>query len=537
MLKGQGVFDPVRNPDTVIARRNLVMDLMVKHGFLSSDPVFLDSLKRLPLIVAPQRQDHEQGLAPYFRQELRNFMKEWCKNNLKPDGEPYNLYTDGLRVYTTIDSRMQAYAEEAVRKHIAELQKSFDDHIRGREPYKYQPEIIEDLIKQSDRYKSALRAGKSREQISKEFDTPVPMTLFSWEGDMDTVLSPRDSVKYSARFLETGVVAIDPANGQIKVWVGGTDYRHFKYDHVATGTRQVGSTFKPFVYAAAIDRGRKPCDRELNQPVVFENTDGNGTRWIPKNSDGSIGGLMTLRTALATSTNLVTARLMKQLGPETIVQYAYNMGIKSKLDPVPALCLGAADLTVLELTSAYTTLVNLGQHVEPYYITRIEDRRGNVLAEFSPESKQVLTPATAYTVVNMLRGTVDEPGGTAHRLRSRYKFSNPIAGKTGTTQNHSDGWFMGLTPNLVGGVWVGCADMRMRFRSLALGQGANMALPIWALFMQKVYEDERIGMPSEPFREPTGYKEEPCVGSLPAGYRDMSGKSVARSSDDLDSFE
>ncbi|MDX1906937.1 MAG: transglycosylase domain-containing protein [Bacteroidia bacterium] len=539
MLKGQGVFDPIRHPDTVIARRNLVFDLMVKHGFLDPARDKVDSLKQRPLVVTKQTFEHERGIAPYFRQEVRTFMKDWCSKNFRPDGKPWNLYEDGLRVYTTLDSRMQLHAESAVKEHLSYLQPIFVNHIKGREAYRTHPDIIELMMRESDRYRNGLRAGKTKAQIQEEFDVPVRMTVFGWEGDIDTVLSPRDSLKYHSAFLETGFVAIEPANGQVKAWVGGINYRRFKYDHVATGKRQVGSTFKPFVYAAALDKGRKPCDLELNQPVVFENTDGLGTRWVPKNSDGDYGGLMTLRSALAASVNLITARLMKWLGPQTVVDYAYRAGIKSRLDPVPALCLGTTDLSVYELTGAYSTFVNNGVRTDPYFVTRIEDRRGNVLAEFRAETSQAINPTTSYVLIQMLRGVIDQPGGTANRIRRVYKFKNEIAGKTGTTQNHSDGWFIGCTPNLVAGAWVGCADRRMRFRSIALGQGASMALPIWGLFMQRVYADPKIGLPQDKFKAPDGYKEEPCVGTAHYGGGGGGGgsKPAAGKSDDFDSFE
>jgi penicillin-binding protein 1A len=466
-------------------------------------------------------------------------MKDWCSKNFRPDGKPWNLYEDGLRVYTTLDSRMQLHAESAVKEHLSYLQPIFVNHIKGREAYRTHPDIIELMMRESDRYRNGLRAGKTKAQIQEEFDVPVRMTVFGWEGDIDTVLSPRDSLKYHSAFLETGFVAIEPANGQVKAWVGGINYRRFKYDHVATGKRQVGSTFKPFVYAAALDKGRKPCDLELNQPVVFENTDGLGTRWVPKNSDGDYGGLMTLRSALAASVNLITARLMKWLGPQTVVDYAYRAGIKSRLDPVPALCLGTTDLSVYELTGAYSTFVNNGVRTDPYFVTRIEDRRGNVLAEFRAETSQAINPTTSYVLIQMLRGVIDQPGGTANRIRRVYKFKNEIAGKTGTTQNHSDGWFIGCTPNLVAGAWVGCADRRMRFRSIALGQGASMALPIWGLFMQRVYADPKIGLPQDKFKAPDGYKEEPCVGTAHYGGGGGGGgsKPAAGKSDDFDSFE
>lgn len=537
MLKGQGVYDPIRNREAVIERRNLVIDLMVRHRLLDPDTLNLDSIKNRPLVVVKKGLDHEIGVAPYFREHVRQFMKDWCKTNFKANGKPYDLYTDGLRVFTTIDARMQRHAEAAVQQHLQSLQTDFDKHIKGREPYKSEPAILQDLKKLSERYLIAKRNGKSDAEIDQEFNIPVRMRVFSWKGEIDTTFSPMDSLKYYARFLETGFVAVDPQTGQIKTWVGGINYKYFKYDHVALGRRQVGSTFKPFVYAAAIDNGRTPCDMELNQPVVFENIDGAGGIWSPKNSDGGIGGFMTLRSALATSTNLVTARLMKQLGPERVIEYARKLGVTSPMDPVPALCLGVADLTVLELTGAYTTFATNGTYTEPYFVTRIEDRRGNVLAEFRPASREALSPQTAFTMVQMMRGVADDPGGTAQRLRSRYGIKSEVAAKTGTTQNHSDGWFVGVTPNMSASVWVGCADRRMRFRSISLGQGANMALPVWAIFMKRLYEDPAIALPKESFQRPPGYNDKftcTATGSYSVG---SDGQNLPTSSDDLGNFE
>ncbi|MEO1448994.1 MAG: penicillin-binding transpeptidase domain-containing protein, partial [Bacteroidota bacterium] len=392
----------------------------------------------------------------------------------------------------------------------------------------------------SDRYRKGKKAGLSHKEIRAQFDEETPMTLFSWDGDMDTVMTPYDSLKYYSRFLETGMVSIDPRTAHIKAWVGGIDFRYFKYDHVGLGKRQVGSTFKPFVYAAAIDNGSKPCDQELNQPVVFENTDGEGTRWAPKNASGKFGGLMTLRRALATSTNLITARLMKQLGPPVVVDYARAAGIKSHLDAVYSLCLGTTDLTVLELTGAYSTFANHGKQQTPIFITRIEDAKGNVLQEFSPVGREAFNERTAYMMLDLLKGVVDEPGGTASRLRHDYHFRNEIGAKTGTTQNHADGWFMGVTNNLVSGVWVGCADRRMRFRDIKLGQGANMALPIWALYMKKVYGDAELEWEAENFTRPRNLRYSmACDTDLDAIMRKNQDSPSAQSSeeDDLDSFQ
>ena len=498
MLKGQGVYNPYRYPERVTGRRNLVISQMVKYGVVDSQRINIDSLHALPLKLAGRTQDHIKGLAPYFREYVRNHLRTWCEER------GYNLYTDGLQVYTTLDPRMQFHAEEAVKEHLSDLQKTFNKQIKGYEPYKRDPSFLVDLMKQTERYRLAKKAGKPMGEIEKEFNTPTPMTIFSWNGYLDTTMTPMDSIRYSSRFLETGMVSIDPTNGHVKAWIGGIDYKFFKYDHVNKGKRQVGSTFKPFVYAAAIDNGKSPCDKILNQPVVFKNP--GGKPWSPKNSDGSYGGLMTLRHGLATSTNLITAQLMnKVVNPSVVASYAYKLGIKSTLDEVPALCLGTTDLSVMELTNAYGTFANQGTWIEPVVITRIEDRHGNVLEEFIPETHVALSEEKAYLMVDLLKGVVDQPGGTGQRLRWKYGFTNEIGGKTGTTQNHSDGWFIGIRPNLATGVWVGCSDRRMRFRSIRYGQGANMALPIWALYMKRISEDPDIGIPTEDvFEKPAG---------------------------------
>lgn len=505
MLKGQGMYNPYRYADRTRERRNTVINQMVKYGFLDSTQVKVDSIKALPLVVEPPGEEHVRGLAPYFREHVREKLNAWCKEN------GYNLYTDGLQVYTTLDSRMQLHAENAVKQHLTELQTVFDKHLKGREPYKQDATILTDLMRTSTRYRSGRAAGKSQEEIEAEFKSvKEPMRLFSWEGYIDTVMSPWDSLKYYSQILETGMISIDPTNGHVKAWVGGVDYRHFKYDHVALGKRQVGSTFKPFVYAAAIDNGKSPCDRIINQPVVFQIPGGDPPTWSPKNSDGSIGGLMTLRRGLATSTNLITAQLMNTVvNPKVVVDYAHNLGIESELDPVPSLCLGTTDLSVKELTSAYGTFANYGQWIEPTVITRIEDRHGNVIREFVPDTRVALSKEKAYMMIDLLKGVVDQ--GTAIRLRYKYGFKNEIGGKTGTTQNHSDGWFVGITPTLATGVWVGCADRRVRFRTIDLGQGANMALPIWALYMKSVYKDQEIGLPEDNFEVPEGISYDQLV--------------------------
>ena len=503
MLKGQGVYNPFRYPERTTNRRNTIIDQMVKYGVLDANEINIDSIKAISITdaLADQEQTHIKGLAPYFREHVRSELTKWCETHKKEDGSAYNIYTDGLRVFTTLDSRMQEHAEAAVREHLTQLQKDFDKYEdRGNRQMKKDPSILLDMKRKSRRYILAKRAGKSDTEIEKDFRKKVDMSIFTWEGEVDTTMTPYDSLRHYARILETGMVSIDPTNGHIKAWVGGIDYKYFKYDHVAKGRRQVGSTFKPFVYGAAVEAGYTPCDVELNQPVVFENP--GGQRWVPKNSGGEIGGKMTLKHALGNSVNLVTARLMKKLGPATVAAFAHRMGIKTELDEVPSLCLGTTDLTVLELANSYGTFANYGDQIDPVLITRIEDRSGNVLASFEPQPKKEISAEHAYLIIELLKGVVDK--GTAQRLRFRYQFKNEIGGKTGTTQNQSDGWFMGVTPNLVTGVWVGAADRRMRFRSIKYGQGANMALPIWGLYMKAVYADNRIGLPMERFERPAG---------------------------------
>ncbi|MEO0896200.1 MAG: transglycosylase domain-containing protein [Bacteroidota bacterium] len=485
MLKGQGVYNPFRYPERTKDRRNTVIGQLAKYNMIDTLHYDVDSIKAIPLEVSLKKQEfaHTKGIAPYFREHIRGWLRKWCKEN------GHNLYTEGLKVYTTIDSRMQVHAEEAVREHLIALQKDFDRvEKRGERLYQRDPKIVDDWIRRSRRYKSAKKAGKTPAQIKKEFDTKVKMRIWTYQGEKDVNMSPRDSVKHYLRYLETGMMSMDPTNGHIKAWVGGINFKYFQYDHVEQGKRQVGSTFKPFVYGTAIQGGYETCTELLNQPVTFE-IPGSG-RWTPKNSDGSITGKMTLKKGLATSTNIITARLMKELKPPAVVDFAHKMGITSKLDPVPSLCLGTTDLSVYEMVSAYSTFANMGTKIDPIMITRIEDRNGEIIWQNKTQAQEVLSRDDAYKIVDLLRGVVDL--GTGRRLRFKYKFRNEIGGKTGTTQNQSDGWFMGITPQLVTGVWVGCADRRVHFRSIKYGQGANMALPIWGLYMQKVQADPQI---------------------------------------------
>lgn len=496
LLKAPTYYSPVRNPENSTSRRNVVLNQMLKYEMLNR--VQYDSLKALPLKLNYQAEDHNAGLATYFREYLRLYLNKWCNENPRNDGTKYNIYRDGLRIYTTIDSRMQKYAEEAVREHLTDLQKTFFDHWKGRVAWAKNPEIITDGVKRTTRYREMKADGIDHDSIMKVFETPVRMSVFSWKGDIDTVMSPLDSMKYYKMFLRTGLMAMEPVTGHVKAWVGGNEYRHFKYDHVREGKRQVGSTFKPFVYTLAMQEGYSPCYKVPNVRVSIPLED--GTVWSPVNSDGKYGGMLSLKEALAESINSVTAFLMKQFGPQAVVEIAKKMGITSRLDPYYSIGLGTMDISVYEMTGAYATYANKGVWTEPIFVTRIEDKNGVVLQDFVPRKVEALNEETAYVTLSLLKGVVEY--GTGMRLRFRYGLTNPIAGKTGTTQNQSDGWFVGITPDLTAGVWVGCEDRAVHFRTTNLGQGANTALPIWGLFMKKVYADPSIGLSTADFEKP-----------------------------------
>jgi penicillin-binding protein 1A len=497
ILKGTTVFSPIKNPERAIKRRNVVLEQMEKYGFISEAQLTENTSKELNLQF--QSPDHNQGSATYFREYVRQEVTAWCKENKKADGETYDIYRDGLKIYTTIDSRMQAYAEAAVKEHLTYLQAEFYKHWKGKTPWGENTDIISTSMRRSDRYQQLKEDGIAESEIKKIFDTPIKMTLFSWAGDIDTTLSPIDSIKYYKWYLRSSFMSMDPHNGAIKAWVGGPNYEYFKYDQVKMGKRQVGSTFKPFVYTVAMDNGWSPCYEAPNLPIVFEDFD----NWSPKNSDGKQGGMMTLRNGLANSVNLITAFMMKQVGPQAVVNVAKKMGITSDIPAYPSICLGTADVSLYEMVGAYSTYANKGVWTEPVYISRIEDKNGNVLYEKIPRKVDALSEQTAYLMLYMLRGVVDK--GTGLRLRGpRYRFTNPIAGKTGTTQENSDGWFIGITPDLVSGVWTGAEDRSVHFRSTNLGEGANTALPIWALYMKKVYADATLKISKGDFTPPAG---------------------------------
>lgn len=504
VLKGPSYFNPVRNYDRSLVRRNVVLNQMVKYKKLS--PEAYDSLKVLPIDLSRFRaESHNSGTATYFREFLRDQMSTWCKNNKKPDGTNYNLYKDGLKVYTTINSKMQAYAEEAVAQHLKGLQKEFFAHWKGRKNAPFSDitsakadQIIQQALKRSDRYHRLKKAGATEKEIEKSFNTKVEMKIYTWNGDSTVTMTPLDSIRYHKYFLQTGVMSVEPQTGYIRAWVGGINQKYFQYDHVFSGKRQVGSTFKPFVYAIAMQEGMSPCTQVPNIPICIPTPSG---AWCPSNSSKEYEGAMVpLKNALAHSINRVSAYLIKQYGVDPVLKMVRRMGIKGHIDAVPSICLGTADLSVYEMVGAMATFVNKGVYIEPSWITRIEDKNGNVLEEFIPRSEEAMSEQTAFLVIELMKGVVE--GGTATRLRGRYGLTNPIAGKTGTTQNNSDGWFMGLTPELVTGVWVGCEDRAAHFRSTALGQGANMALPIWGLYMQKVYADRKLNVSKNDFERP-----------------------------------
>jgi penicillin-binding protein 1A len=505
MLKNPSLYNPNRRLEITEGRRNVVLSQMNKYEVIS-DSLF-DTLVQQPVVLNFKKASHNEGLAPYFREYLRAEMKKWCANHTKPDGTNYNVYTDGLKVHTTINSRLQQFAEEGMRTHISALQKDFDTHWKGytKAPYPDDFEweqinaIIDQGMKRSERYRKLKNAGKSEKEIKTVFKKKVAMTLFSWDGEIDTVLSPRDSIKYNKFFIHSGMMSMDPKTGFVKAYVGGINYKHFKYDHVKIGKRQVGSTFKPFLYSLAMQEGYSPCYEIPNVPVVFDKHRWHLEKdWVPRNSGDEFDEMsITLKFGLANSINTITAYIMKQFGPHAVVDLAKKIGIQSKILAVPSLCLGTFDLSVYEMVGAYSTFVNKGVWTEPIFITRIEDKNGVILEEFTPKTQEAMSKETADLMVRMLQGVVDgvySPAagvtkGTGVRLRFRYGFKNEMGGKTGTTQNQSDGYFMGITPNLVTGVWSGCEDRAAHFRTIHYGQGANMALPVFAEYMQRVYAD------------------------------------------------
>lgn len=526
LCKNPALYNPIRRPERALARRNTVLGQMCKYDYIT--PEVRDSLQALPIDIKYQSVDHKQGLAPYFREYLRGVLtakqpkasnypewnkqqyeidlKQWkenplygfCNKNHKPDGTPYDLYQDGLRIYTTIDSRMQQYAEEAVNEHIQALQKDFYKEKKGKSYAPFSRDLSREEIdgimnramRQTDRYRAMKKDGKSETEIREAFNTPVEMRVFSYNGMIDTVMTPLDSIRWNKYFLRCGFMSMDPHTGAVKAYVGGPNFSQFQYDMVNTGRRQIGSTVKPYLYTLAMDEGMWPCDSTVNDSVTL--IDGNGVRWTPRDTHvKNRGEMVTLNWGLQQSSNWITAYLMSLYTPEQLVRLMRSFGIEGQLDPVVSICLGPCEVSVKEMVDAYTTFPNKGIRVEPLYVKRIEDNNGNVLATFTPKTYEIISETTAYKMIYMLRNVMDH--GTGVRARLRYGLKAPMGGKTGTSQNNSDGWFVGFTPSLVSGVWVGGEDRSIHFDRMALGQGANMALPIFSLYMQKVYADSNLG--------------------------------------------
>lgn len=522
MAKNPSAYNPRKYPESSEKRRNQVFFQMMRNGMLTVEEK--DSLTALPMQLTFRPQAHDQGLAPYYREYLRKYMKGWLRKYNKENGTDLNLYTSGLKIYSTINWEMQKNAEEAVQEHLGNLQDVFErvqiskrrdgPFYFDQDPVSKIKSLVDRSMKQTQRYKGLRKAGKSKKEIEKIFNTPIPMSVFSWGGDIDTVLSPRDSIIYYKGIYQVGMMSVEPQTGFVKAWVGGNDFKHFKYDHVKQGKRQVGSTFKPFVYASAIiEKNYSPCMEVPNVKTCIEKGEfGLLEDWCPGNSDGNYGGSKTLKDALANSMNTVTTFCMKQVGPKQVISLAEKMGVYNEIPEQPSIALGTVDLSVYEMVGSYTTFANKGRYMEPIMITRIEDRNGVVLEEFTPDSRQVMSEEDAYVILQLLKGVTE--GGTGTRLRNGktnysdfvtghpYGFSNEIAGKTGTTQNNSDGWFMGAVPNLITGVWTGCEDRAAHFRRTYYGQGATTALPIWALYMQKNYANPELGISQAPFEAP-----------------------------------
>ena len=534
-------YNPALNPDKALVRRNFVIGQMEKAGYFDDlakaagvkTTAFRDSIRQIPIELNYQVQDHNSGHAPYFRDMVRRVMSAkkpkrssysvpedytadslswatddlygWLEKNKKADGTPYDLDRDGLRIYTTINYKMQKYAEEAVQERMRDLQADFRKDLRHKTNKPFSNDIdaptrdrlMQQARKWSDRYRVLKKKGLNDSQIFKTFSEPVNMRVFAYnkKGYIDTTMTPDDSIRYYKSILRTAFVAMEPGTGHVKAYVGGPDYRYFKYDNVRQGKRQVGSTIKPFLYTLAMQEGLTPCTKVTNVPVTFL-TPG-GETWTPRSTDKEewIGKTVTLKWGLTNSSNNISAFLMKQYGPEAMADMMKRMGIQSHVDEVPSLCVGPADLTLWEMVAAYNTFPSRGVYVTPLFVTRIEDRQGNVLSEFTNRKREAIAESTAYLMVNLMEGVVQ--GGTASRLRYRYNLTGEIAGKTGTTNDNSDGWFIGYTPTLVAGVWTGAEDRQVHFQSITYGQGAHMSLPTWGIFMKKVLADGTLGISAD----------------------------------------
>lgn len=541
MLKNSSAYNPKRFPERMLSRRNVVFSQMAKYGYISQAEA--DSLKQLPLEIDFNLEDHNTGPATYVREYLRTTMSKplpnrneyvqqysydealwqwendplygWCAKNTKPDGSNYNIYKDGLKIYTTIDSRMQRYAEEALIEHLSQdLQPNFYKRAESFRNPPYSDDIdsktVEELLmrslRQSDRYYVMRARGYSEDSIMAAFNKPTNMTVFSWKGEIDTVMTPLDSIRYYKFFIRSAIMVEDPHTGYVKAYVGGPNFKYFKYDAVTQQRKQVGSTIKPFLYTIAMQNGYSPCYMVENIPRRFESGD---TIWEPRSSGprDMHGKMVTLKWGLSQSENYISAWLMETFPPSSVVDIMHKMGIRSFIDPVPSIFLGTSDIKLEEMVGAYGTFANKGVYTRPMYVTRIEDKNGNIISSFSPKIEEVITEETAYLMLDLLQSVVRT--GTGIRLRSKYELYNQIGGKTGTTQNNANGWFMGITPNLVGGVWTGWEDQSIHFETIGEGQGANMALPVMAMFLQKVYADPELGpMYEDKFEKPENFNME-----------------------------
>ena len=526
MLKNSSLYNPIRRPERVKKRRNIVFQQMLRNKLLSIEEV--DSLSKLPLKIIYTPESHREGLATYFRAYLKDFMDDWINENPKPDGSKHNLYRDGLRIYTTIDSRIQQLAEDAVIGHMKNLQQEFflqnTEEENPTAPFlDLRDGEIDTLLQRtayrSERWRKMKLAGISEEEILSSFNREVPMRVFSWKGEIDTIMTPMDSIRYYKHFLRASLMSMEPQTGHVKAWVGGYNYKHFQYDQVKQGRRQIGSTFKPFLYATAIDQLKlSPCDSLPDALYCIEpRKHGNLNAWCPKNSGDKYGKTRTLKNALANSVNTVSARLMDLVGPRPVINLARKMGITSYLPAVPSIALGTPDISLFEMVGAYSSFANQGIYVKPIMITRIEDKNGRSLYDVQPVTRDVLSEEAAYVTVNLMQGVTQSGSGARLRHAGLEKtnyiyekvvtgypfiFENPIAGKTGTTQNQSDGWFMGMVPNLATGVWVGGEDRSIHFKEIGFGQGATMALPIWGNYMRSLYENPNFGISKEDFIAP-----------------------------------
>lgn len=499
LLQAPTRYSPIINPESALYRRNVVLGQMLSYNFINQ--IQHDSLADSDIVLDYKVDSHTQGPATYFRSVVRNYLMEWCEDN------GYDLFEDGLKIYTTLDSKLQEYAEAAVAEHMATLQERFYEHWEGRDPWVDQEgeefeEYLDIMVKRTDQYKGLVsRFGEESDSVEYYLNQPVPLKVFSWQGEIDTLLSPIDSLKYYKHFLHAGLLSMEPQTGYIKAWVGGIDFRHFKFDHVQQGRRQAGSTFKPFVYTTAIENGYSPCYTVVDAPATYQ-TGGDPPTWTPKNSSlRYTGDELTIRQGMARSVNSVTAHMMDKVQPNAVVDLCRRMGISSPLAPVLSLCLGVSDVSVYEMVGAYGTFANHGTYTKPVFITRIEDRNGNVFP-LIPETREAINEETAYVMLHMLKGGTEERGGTATGLSMDLRIDNEIGAKTGTTQNASDGWFMGVNHDLITGVWVGGDDIYIHFRDFEFGQGARMAMPIYEQMMLSVYADSTMAYKKGTFQRP-----------------------------------